>query len=766
VGNRCRRCVARAAAEARRRYAASARSNSRAPLCAADGAERQGAHRYTPPPAPATDRAGAAPVEMASKRQVRKRLEELRALVRHHDRLYYVQAEPEVSDAEYDALYRSLVELEREHPDLVDPDSPTQRVGAPLPEGEGFAKVRHAIPMLSIDSLFASEEVEEFVEGVVRFLKLESGKELEWSLEPKFDGVSASLVYRDGILVQGITRGDGRVGEDVTTNLRTVRNLPLRLDDGERPAPALLEVRGEVLIRRDAFERFNRGLVEAGQTPLANPRNAAAGALRRKDPSIVARYPLEFFAWAAPRVEGAAFGTHGELMAAVGEWGLPDSGYGEHVRGLDACLEYHDRLEARRFEIPFEIDGIVAKLDDLELRRRLGSTSRAVRWQFAHKFAAIEAVSTLRAIEVQVGPNGRLTPRAHVDPVEVGGVTVRHTTLHNADHVAKLGLRVGDRVYLKRAGDVIPQVTGIAKPAGGRTPKGWRETVPEELVDEDGEVVPGVQWRYGEAFAMPERCPACGTTAVADGKYWLCPKGLDCRPQLVRRVALLAGRTAFDIDRIGEKLIDQLVEEGLIATPADLFQLDPDRLVELERWGEKSVSNLLTQIEEKRHVPFARYLVALGIPDVGPATARLLAAHFDSLEDLGNASEEELVHLGGIGPELASNVVRWFASPRSRELIDGLRRGGVRISYPEAGGDGGRLAGKAFVLTGTLPSLSRAEAKGLIEFHGGRVVSAVSGKTDYLLAGDKPGSKRKKAEELGIPILEEDDLRRMVAGGS
>ena len=434
-----------------------------------------------------------------------ERAAELREAIRHHDRLYYIESAPEVSDAEYDALFRELVELETAHPELITPHSPTQRVGAPLPEGQGFEKVAHVAPMLSIDSLFGEDEVREFEERILRFLKLESGDDLLWSVEPKFDGVSASLEYVDGELVRGLTRGDGAVGEDVTANLRTIETIPLRFATDVRPAPHRIEVRGEVVMRRDAFRRFNEEREAAGQPPLANPRNATSGALRRNDPAEVRRYPLEFHFWAVARHEGDEdFASNADLVRAVKDWGLPDSGYGQVVRGLGACLEYHDDLEARRFEIPFDMDGIVAKLDDLGLRERLGRTARAERWQYAHKFAPVEATTTLRAIEVQVGTVGRLTPRAHVDPVEVGGVTVRHTTLHNADHVEKLGLRIGDRVFLERAGDVIPQVMGVAKRGDEEAPPGWDDGLPEELRGPDGE---GRSRRDGRVRGRVRTCP-------------------------------------------------------------------------------------------------------------------------------------------------------------------------------------------------------------------------------------------------------------------
>ncbi len=701
----------------------------------------------------------------------KKRAAALREEIRHHDRLYYIESKPVISDAEYDALFRELVELELEYPVLAVADSPTQRVGAPLPEGQGFDKVAHDVPMLSIESLFGAEEVGEFEEKILRFLKLEDGKDLAWAVEPKFDGVSASILYMDGRLERALTRGDGGVGEDVTANLRTVRNLPLSLSGEKRAVPKLLEVRGEVLIARDAFARFNEEREARDQPRLANPRNATSGAIRRNDPAEVARYPLEFHTWAIARYEGEeTYETHSERFAAIRDWGLPDSGYGESVQGLKACLAYHARIEAARFDVPFDMDGIVAKLERLDLRERLGRTARSERWQYAHKFAPIEATSTLRCIEVQVGTNGRLTPRAHVDPVEVGGVVVRHTTLHNADHVASLGLHVGDRVFLHRAGDVIPQIMGVAEAADGDAPADWSELVPDEVCEEgDGEGESGapragVAWRWREAFAMPAACPACGTGTEEVGKYWFCPNGLACKPQLVGRTELLSGRSGFEIERLGKKLITQLVDEGMLSMPADVFHLERERLLELERWGEKSVDNLFADLDRRRNVPFDRFLVALAIPEVGSATARLLARHFASYEDLAAASEETLIDLEGIGPEMARAIHDWLRTEVTAALVDRLFEGGVQIRYPDpdAAQAGGVFAGKAIVFTGTLEKLSRKEAKTLAEGAGARVSSSVSSKTDFLVIGASPGSKRKKALELGVEVLEEDEfLRRL-----
>ncbi|MCL4140974.1 UNVERIFIED_CONTAM: hypothetical protein GTU68_042805, partial [Idotea baltica] len=665
---------------------------------------------------------------------------ELRVELERHNRLYYNQAAPEVSDGEYDALFRELVAIEEAHPELVTPQSPTQRVGAALPDGESFEKVAHVEPMISIESIFSEDGVREFEKGVLRFLALENGDDLRWLVEPKFDGVSAALIYEHGQLVRCLTRGDGQMGEDVTQNLRTVRNIPLELDASKRSVPDLLEVRGEVLIALARFEAFNAERAKAGLDTFANPRNTTSGAMRRNDPAEVARYPLEFHAYAAPRCSEHEFASQSDLNEALTEWGIPFSGYGKAVLGLDACFEYHRELESGRDNLPFEVDGIVAKLDDLALRARLGKTARAHRWQYAQKFAPREATTILRAIEISVGTNGRLTPRAHVDAVEVGGVTVRHTTLHNAEHVESLGLKVGDRVFLHRAGDVIPQISSVAKPAKGK---------------------------YAEAFTAPTHCPSCGSESVQEGKYWRCPNTYNCTPQLIGRTSVMAGRRGFEIDRIGEKQIAQLYDAGLMATPADLFHLDRDpakreALLELERWGAKSVDNLFAQIEDRRKVPFDRLLVALCIPEVGSSTAKLLAHRFDSLDDLREAQEEDLLVIDGIGGEVAGEIMGWFAREENQQLIARLLEGGVEPVHTAAPSQDGAFAGKVIVFTGTLERMSRAEAKHSVESQGGKVASSVSGKTNFLIVGGKPGSKAKKAEALGVEVLlEEAFLERL-----
>lgn len=699
-----------------------------------------------------------------------ERVAELTNLLGEASDLYYNEGRPALSDAEYDRLFRELLGLEREHPELRASDSPTQRVGAPLAEGSGFDKQAHTVPMLSIDSLFGEEEVRDFHERALRFLKLEDDAELRWSCEPKFDGVSAALHYEDGRFVRGLTRGDGRVGENITSNLRTIQNLPLQLDDSKRAFPERLEVRGEVLINRDAFERFNVVRAENGDAVLANPRNATSGALRRNDPGEVARYPLRLHLYALVGARELGFSSHTEALEALLDWGLPvgldgRGGWARTVQGTTACLEYHAGLQDRRFDIPFDMDGIVVKLDELAVRDRMGTTARAARWQYAHKFEAVEQVTRLRAIEVQVGANGRLTPRAHLDPVEVLGVTVRHATLHNADMVEQLDLRIGDQVFVRRAGDVIPQILGVSEKSTGRATKGWDDEVPESLIDEGGKPRPGTFTLWRQEFAMPEHCPACNTEVLREGKHARCPNRFGCPPQLRGRLETVVGRGAFEIESLGAKKLQQLIDAELVHSPADVFHLDPEKLLELERWGAKSVDNLLAELVERRRIPLARFLVALAIDDVGPATAQLLARSFGDLETLRGVEPEALEALDGIGPEVARKVVEFFGESRNVELIARFLEGGVELEAPAAPAeDGGEFEGKAFVVTGTLEALSRAEAKQQVEALGGRVVSSVSAKTDFLVAGEKPGSKLKKAQELGVRVLDEAAFLALTRG--
>ncbi len=689
-----------------------------------------------------------------------QRAAQLRQEIERHDRLYHLEAKPEISDAEYDQLFRELKELERTHPELETPGSPTKRVGAPIPEGQGLARVAHEVPMLSIDSLFSEVEVREYEAGIRRFLKL-GDQPLAWAVEPKFDGASISIEYREGRLARALTRGDGEMGEDVTANVRTVRNLPLVLSGARREVPRLLEVRGEILIERAKFEKFNQARAAAGKPLLANPRNTAAGSLRRNDPAEVRQVPLHFLPWAVTRLEGAELATQSAVLQALHDWGLPQTPLAETVQGLDECFAYHEKVLRMREQLPFEADGIVGKLERLDLRQRLGTTSRSTRWQFAYKFPATEATSQLLAIEVQVGPFGRLTPRAHVAPVEIGGVTVRHSTLHNADHVRVLGLKIGDRVSLRRAGDVIPQITGVAEAAHGREPPDWAKSLPEELADLGDK--PKILHAWRQEFEMPERCPACNQRVSLEGKYYRCENSYACRPQVVGRTLAMARRGAFEIDGLGEKMVEQLLDAGLLRTPADLFHLDAqaERMAELDRWGKKMVTNLLAQIEGAREVTLERFLTALAIPEVGQATARALALHFSSVDELASASVDQLQLIDGIGPEVAQAVRTWFDDARNRELLARILAGGVRVLRAAGPLAEGPFSGKTVVFTGTMAHLGRAEAKKLVESLGGKVASSVSSRTDFLVAGEGGGSKGKQAAALGVSVLEEAQFLAM-----
>lgn len=702
----------------------------------------------------------------------RARAEWLRTEIRRHDLLYYNHGKSEISDGEYDALMEELKGLEASDPSLLVADSPTQRVGAPLPEGDSFDKVRHAVPMLSIESLRTDEEARDFCAKVHRFLGVAEGEHLTWHVEPKFDGVSAALIYRDGELVQGVTRGDGAVGEDITANLRTVRDVPLVLLAKE--APYLVEVRGEVLIARDRFERFNVWREANGHPVLANARNATAGALRRSNPADVQRYPLEFHPYTIVRAEGVDLpDSHSKRLDLLVQWGFAETKEDRTVQGIDGCLEYQRDMEAKRDGIPFEMDGVVAKLDDVPLRDRLGANTRATKWQYAHKFAPVEATTVLRAIEIQVGVNGRLTPRAHVDPVEVLGVTVRHATLHNEDYVLTLGAAPGDRVFVKRAGDVIPQITSVAQKASGSAPEGWDEAVPESLLmdsagGQDAGLRRGVIARFGEAFAMPECCPACDEPVVREGKYVRCPNVYGCRPQVVGRTVHMAGRSGFEIDALGEKMIVQLFDAGHLESPAGLFALrdiDDAELVAIERWGQKTVDNLKRELGEKRKAPLAKFLRSLSIPEVGGSTAKLLAKNFDGLDDVKAATVESLLHIDGIGEEVAARIRGWFNDGRNLEVIDALFKSGVEIVEEEASvPTGAAFEGAICVFTGTLEAMGRFEAKSAVEAQGGRVGSSVSKKTTYLIVGGKPGSKAKKAEEIGVTVLLEEEFLARLKG--
>ncbi len=662
-------------------------------------------------------------------RDVRQDAAEVRRALAHHDYRYHVLDDPEISDAEYDALLRRLQAIEAAHPELVTPDSPTQRVGA-TPQS-GFVTVRHGQPMLSLSNVTTREEMEEFDARVRRLLGRER---VDYVVEPKLDGLAVELVYEGGALAVGSTRGDGIVGENVTANLRTIRSVPLRLRDRERPVPARLEVRGEVYLPVAAFRALNRERQEAGQPVFANPRNSAAGSLKQLDTRVTASRPLALACHGVGAVEGATVATHHELLRAFADWGLRPPAHHRLVHTLDEVADAFADLEARRDDLAFEVDGLVVKVDDLELQRLLGQVSRSPRWAVAWKFKPRQATTTILRIAPSVGRTGVLTPVAELDAVAVGGVTVRNVSLHNMDEVERKDVRVGDTVLLERAGDVIPYVVRVLteRRTGSETP-----------------------------FRMPSHCPVCGADVVRqeDEVAYRC-LNVACPARLKQALRFFGSRGALDIEGLGEKLVDQLVDRALVRDLADLYHLDEATLVGLERMGTKSAQNLLAQLARSKQTTLPRFLVGLGIRQVGDATATALAQHFGTLEQLMRASEEGLTAVHDVGPEVAAAIHAFFAEERNQGAIARLRAAGVEPAAVEA--VRGPLSGKKFVLTGGMPGMPRPEAQRRIEALGGRVVASVSKETDYLVVGEDPGAKLARAEKLGIPRLDEAAFRKLV----
>ena len=671
-----------------------------------------------------------------------KRAAALRDLLQRHAHLYYVLDAPELPDAEYDRLFQELQAIEAAHPELRTPDSPTQRVGgAVLP---GFTPVRHRVPMLSIrtetDTTAAGAEA--FDARVRRELELDEGAPpVAYAAELKFDGLAINLRYEDGVLVQAATRGDGETGEDVTQNIRTIRRIPLRLTG---PAPPVLEVRGEVYLRRDHFEQLNERQREKGDKTFVNPRNAAAGAVRQLDPAIAAQRPLSFFAYGLGEVAGWTLpATHGAVLDAIAAFGLPvceDRAVAEGAAGL---IAFHAAMGAKRDALPFDIDGVVYKVDRLDLQRRLGFVTREPRWAVAHKYPAQEQITTLNAIEIQVGRTGKLTPVAKLEPVFVGGTTVSNATLHNLFELRRKGVRIGDRVVVRRAGDVIPEVVG-------------RIDTPRP--------------QYVPNFRMPRQCPVCGSAVQRErgGIDHRCTGGLFCAAQRKQAILHFAGRRAMDIEGLGDKLVDQLVDGGVVRTLPELFKLGVAKLAALERMADKSASNLVAALDKSKQTTLARFLYALGIRQVGEATARDLARHFGSIDRVMDAHIEQLLEVPDVGPIVAQSIRTFFDQPHNREVVEQLRAAG--ISWPEHEGEVGDdtpkpLAGQVVVLTGTLPTLTRDEAKALLERAGAKVTGSVSKKTAFVVAGEEAGSKLDKARELGVTVLDETGLQALLAGG-
>jgi DNA ligase (NAD+) len=664
---------------------------------------------------------------------VREKIEKLREKIRHHEHLYFVLDRPEISDAEFDRLVGELKGLEAEHPELITADSPTQRVGGK--PREGFVKVRHSIPLQSLDNAYSEEELRDFDRRVRDGVGRDS---VDYVAELKLDGMSMAVRYQDGLLRQAITRGDGTTGEDVTENARTIRSLPLSL-----PAKAVatrqlrgnLEVRGEVLLTRKAFERLNAEREQAGLALFANPRNAAAGSIRMLEPSIVAERHLDYFCYALFADGRVPVASQQEILETLTALGLKVNPHWKHCRDLDAAFDYCRQWEVKRDSLPYEIDGIVIKVNSLALQQELGSTAKAPRWAMAYKYAARQATTVVNDIVVQVGRTGALTPVAILEPVPLGGVTVSRSTLHNEDEIRRLGLEIGDTVVVERGGDVIPKIVRV------ETAERVRHR------------------RERRAFKMPSRCPVCGGHVVREeGEVaWRCIN-TNCPAKLKESILHFASRKAINIDGLGEVLVDQLVDGGLVKDLADIYLLTEKQVAGLERMGTKSAQNLLAQIEQSRHNTLDRLIFSLGIRFVGERTAAILADHFGSLDKIAAASPQELEAVFEVGPKVAASIYSFFREPRNQKLIERLRKEGLRFEQERKAPKANKLGGKTFVLTGTLDKWSRDEAKGKIEQAGGHVTGSVSRKTDYVVAGADPGSKLDKARELGVAVIGEKEL--------
>jgi DNA ligase (NAD+) len=655
-----------------------------------------------------------------------KRHKELVQEIRRHDYLYYVLGQPEISDEAYDALYHELLELERRFPTLVTPDSPTQRVGGqPL---EGFVHVEHKVPMLSLDNTYSEEELLAFVERICRLLHRPF---VPLVVEPKIDGVSISCRYEQGQFVQAATRGDGRVGDDVTQNVRTIRSLPLRLLLSS--PPEILEVRGEVYFPLEAFKRINEERMAAGETPFANPRNAAAGTLKQLDPRIVASRPLSIVFYGAGEIRGLEIETQRQWLDFLAKAGLPRPQRFWYCQSREELLAAVRELDQLRPKLPYETDGAVVKVDDWRLHTLLGSTAKAPRWAIAYKYGSAKARTRLRSVVFQVGRTGIVTPVAEMDPVFLGGTIVSRATLHNFEEVRRKGVRIGDYVFVQKAGEVIPEVVGVDVAARQGTEK---------------EILP------------PEHCPVCGEKLLWEGIFLRCPN-LNCPAQLKRLLLHFAQRRAMDIEGLGDKLAEQLVDRGLIKDVADLYTLRLEDLLRLERMGEKSAQNLLSAIERSKGRDAARLIFALGIPHVGETTAQDLCRHFGSLDALAKASLEELRAVPNVGEIVAESIYRYFRDPRNRERLQRLRRYGLNFLCTESRKREGPLAGKTFVITGTLSEPREVVAR-RIEAAGGRVASGLSKKTDFLVVGENPGSKLEEARRLGVRTIGEEELRKML----
>ena len=677
-------------------------------------------------------------------------IRELTREVEEHSYRYHVLTDSEydekfrhlddrkITDSEYDEKFRHLSRLEQKHPELALPNSPTTKVGGP--PVDKFTTVRHTLPMLSLDNITNRDELADFEQRIQRFLKTDDP--LEYVVEPKIDGIGVELVYENGELAVGSTRGDGVDGEDITQNIRTIRSIALSLRrDGaavnEAPVPRLLAVRGEVFYPTEGFQRLNRQREEAGEYVFANPRNAAAGALKQLDSKITASRPLDLFCHGMGAVEPASFGSQSDFLETLQNWGLKPVPLTRVCRNVDEIVAYQEEMEGQRDALPYEIDGVVVKVNSLELQRRLGQIARSPRWAMAYKFKPRQSTTRILNIQTQVGRTGTLTPVASLEPVQLAGVTVRNASLHNMDEIERKDIRIGDTIVIERAGDVIPYVVRV-------------------LAEErDGSE---------RAFEMPARCPMCQSQVYREeGEAAYRCVGLSCPAKLKESLKFFGSRHALDIEGLGEKLIDQLVEKKLVADSADLYGLEEDTLASLERMGVKSAQNLVRELGRSKDTTLTRFVTALGIRHVGEATAKVLAEHFGSMDGIRSADEEALTEVRDVGPEVAKSIAGFFAEPANRRVIDKLLDAGFRLKAEPR--SEGALDGLSFVLTGSLETMSRGEAQKSITALGGRVAGSVSGKTDYVVVGADPGSKASKAEELGVRILDEDGLRALLESG-
>ncbi|PKN38172.1 MAG: DNA ligase (NAD(+)) LigA [Deltaproteobacteria bacterium HGW-Deltaproteobacteria-2] len=660
-----------------------------------------------------------------------KRIAELRNIIEYHNKRYYQQDSPEISDTEYDRLMRELQDLESHHPEEFSATSPTQRIGAsPLAK---FAPFNHPSPMFSLGNAFSNEEIIEFDNRIKRLAGVDN---ISYIAEPKLDGLAVNLIYENGIFKQGATRGDGTTGEDVTQNLKTIPSLPLKMKHtSNNPAPSFIEIRGEVYIEKEPFQKLNLRRIEDGEEPFANPRNAAAGSLRQLDSKITARRPLNIFLYGIGDAKDISFSTHGEALHTLAGWGFPVNKNIEQTRDINAGIKYFERIGIMRESLPYEIDGIVLKVDNLALQKKLGNVSRNPRWALACKFPAAQATTVVKEILVGVGRMGTLTPVAIMEPVNVGGVMVSRATLHNEDEVIKKDVRVGDTVIVQRAGDVIPEVVRV---------------IPEKRTGNE------------KKFKMPAKCPECGSEIVHfEGEVAHRCVNISCPAQLKEHIRHFASRGAMDIEGLGEKVSAQLFDAKLIADPADLYFLNKEQLVALDRQAEKSAQNLIEAIGKSKNPPLDKFIYALGIRHVGERTAKLLAARFGSMENLITAKQEDLTAINEIGPEIAASIVEFFHEHKNIDVMNKFSKAGVKPQRKEIDNNA-PLQGKSFVFTGSMESMGRNDAKTIVENLGGSIHSSVTKKTTYVVAGSDPGSKLDKAKSSGVKIISEEEFLKLI----